>query len=60
MSFSEGFDIGYLKIYANKNEEVFLTITPNLRYGPGISVTAFRMRFVSFARTHPFMSVCLY
>lgn len=36
MSFSEGFDIGYLKIFADRKEDIFLSITPNMQYGPGI------------------------
>lgn len=36
MSFSERFDIGYLKIAAESGEEVFLSVTPSMRLGPGI------------------------
>ncbi|MCK4999578.1 MAG: hypothetical protein KAS23_08580 [Anaerohalosphaera sp.] len=36
MSYSEKFDIGYLKIRPDKKEEVFLSVTPNMQYGPGI------------------------
>lgn len=36
MSYSEAFDIGYLKAHPNNKEEVFLSVTPNMRYGPGI------------------------
>jgi hypothetical protein len=46
MSFAESFDIGYLKVFANRHEDVFLSVTPNMRLGPGIQrdgVTAPRM-----------------
>src|SRR6266540_4273766 len=46
MSFAEGFDIGYLKVLAEQGEDVFLSVTPHLRHGPGIQrdgITAPRM-----------------
>jgi len=46
MSFAEGFDIGYLKISAERQENVFLSVTPSMRLGPGIQrdgITAPRM-----------------
>lgn len=46
MSFSEGFDIGYLKVSADRQENIFLSVTPQMRLGPGIQrdgVTAPRM-----------------
>jgi hypothetical protein len=46
MSFSEGFDIGYLKVSADRQEDIFLSVTPQMRLGPGIQrdgVTAPRM-----------------
>ncbi|GEM_PF-3193885 len=36
MSITEIFNIGYLKTYAEFDEEVFLSITPNFYRGPGI------------------------
>lgn len=46
MSFSEGFDIGYLKVAAKNQENVFLSVTPTMQLGPGIQrdgITAPRM-----------------
>ncbi|MCK5129509.1 MAG: hypothetical protein KAQ68_06645 [Clostridiales bacterium] len=36
MSYSEAFNIGYLKVHPSKKEEVFVSVTPCMRYGPGI------------------------
>ncbi len=46
MSYSEIFNIGYLKTYSKFNEEIFLSVTPNFYSGPGIQrdgLTAPRM-----------------
>lgn len=36
MSFAEGFDIGYLRVFPERGEDVFLSVTPRMRLGPGI------------------------
>jgi hypothetical protein len=36
MSFAEDFAIGYLKVSDYRNEEIFLSATPHMCYGPGI------------------------
>ncbi len=36
MSFSEGFDIGYLKVFEAQQEQIFLSVTPRMQRGPGI------------------------
>ncbi len=47
MAFAQTFNIGYLKTSADLGEEIFLSVTDNFEYGPGIirdGVTIPRMR----------------
>lgn len=41
MSFSETFNIGYLKTSSASNEEIFISVTPNFYFGPGIQRDGF-------------------
>ncbi|WP_022663623.1 hypothetical protein [Desulfospira joergensenii] len=55
MSFAEGFDIGYLKVFANRREEVFLSVTPNFRLGPGIQRDGITSPRMTDPHTVPFV-----
>src|SRR6266403_3781405 len=55
MSFAEGFDIGYLKVYSERNEDIFLSVTPRMRLGPGIQRDGITSPRMTDPHTVPFV-----
>ncbi len=55
MSYSECFDIGYLKVSEERGENIFLSVTPNMRLGPGIQRDGISSPKMTDPHTVPFV-----